>query len=225
MANSSWPPAKDLDFQTAANDFLAKITLLPATYGLVAADATALSPIVANMNVQMGLATDPATRTKVTVMAKRVSRAQTEAALRALARRVQSNNTVTAAAKTALGLPVHSLVPSPVPTPVTKPMLNIVNISNAQLTVRIVDESTPTKRAKAAGSIGAQVYGYVAAAGAIPPQDLGQWSFKGMATKADFQINYVTADAGKQAYVIARWLNSKGETGPNSLMINAPIAA
>ena len=225
MANAIWPPSKDLDFLTAAQDFLAKITLSPTTYGLLAADATALSPIVANLTVQMGLVMDPATKTKVTVMGKKVAKAQTAASLRALANRVQANNTVSASNKIALGLPVHSLVPTPVPVPVTRPMLNIIANGQAQLTVRIVDETTPTRRAKARGSIGAQVYTFVGTIGTTPPADLKLWVFEGMSTKTDFQISYAPADAGKQAFIVARWLNSKGETGPTSLVTVAPIAA
>ena len=225
MPNNNWPPSTDMGLQTYSVDFLAKIVATPATYGLLAADGTAMTPYVTAFTTQLGLAMDPATQTKVVTMAKQVARVQLVAVIRALARRVQANNTVTAAAKVALGLPVHSVVPTPINPPSTRPMLNVVGSTTAQLMIRIVDETTPTRRKRPTGTVGAQVYTFVAAAGTTPPADLKQWMFEGMATKADFQISYAAGDIGKQAHVVARWANAKGESGPNSLTTVAPIAA
>lgn len=225
MPTNHWPPSKDMDLQAYGADFLAKITATPALYGLVAADAAAMAPYVTGFTNALNLATDPATKTRVVNTQKNVARVQMVAVIRALAKRVQANNTITAAAKVALGLPVHSVIPTPINPPATRPMLNIIGSTTAQLVLRIVDENTPTRRARPTGSVGAQVYTFVAPTGTPPPADLKQWMFEGMATKGDFQIRYAPADIGKQAYIVARWSNAKGQSGPNSLVAAAPIAA
>lgn len=225
MPGNSFIPNKDMELQAYAADFLAKIAASPATYGLLPADATAMAPYVTGYTANLNLATDPSTKTKVTTMQKNVSRVQIISVIRALARRVQANNTVTAAAKIALGLPVHSLVPSPIPAPVTRPMVNPMTFTPGGLKILIVDETTPTKRKRPAGAIGAQIFSFIAPVGTAPPADLKQWAFQGIATRADFQLHYAPADSGKEASIIARWLNGKGETGPNSIMTAVPIAA
>ena len=222
---TNWPPSKQLALLTFANDFLAKIQANAALYGLLPLDATNLAPLVATRNTTMAAATDPATKTKVTTMAMQVAKVQVVAAIRALARRVQSNNTVTAAAKTSLGLPVHSAVPSPIAAPATRPMVNVVGMALAQMTIRIVDENTPSKRAKPAGATSAQVFCFIGPAGTPPPADLRQWVSEGLATRSDFKINYAPADNGKEATIVARWLNGKGEAGPASIPTVVPIAA
>jgi hypothetical protein len=225
MPNNDWPPAKDQDLDAYDRDFYAKINANAALYGLLPADAAAMLPYVTAFTNSLALATDPATKTKVATMANRVARGQIVAVIRALAKRVQANNTVTAAAKTALGLPVHRLVPTPINPPGTRPMINVTGFAPAELSLRIVDESTPTRRARPRGTIGAQIFSFIGPAGTPPPADLKQWAFEGIATRADFKITYAPGDVGKQASLIARWSNAKGQNGPNSLTAAVPIAA
>jgi hypothetical protein len=224
MANP-WLPSKDLDLQVMAGDVSTKITATPGAFGLLALDASGLASLVSGFNAAMALSTDPATRTKVTIIATQTAKQQLIADIRALAKRIQANPAVSPAQKTSLGLPVHNLNPSPTPAPASKPVINIRTIGAAELTIGITDETTPTRRARPNGTIGAQIFSFVGAAGITPPADLEQWTFKGMATQANYQIAFTAADAGKQAYIIARWTNRKGETGPSSLPTVGPIAA
>ena len=222
---TQWLPTKDADLLTFSADMSAKITATPAAFGLVILDATSLAALVTSYSASLALSTDPVTATKVTRIAKSTAKGQLVADIRALAKRIQANLSVTAAQKTALGLPIHNLNPSSQPAPVTKPVVVIQDIGAASLLVRITDETTPTRRARAAGAIGAQVYTFAAAAGVTPPADTEAWTFKGMATTASFQVDYAAADAGKTAYIVARWVNRKGEVGPSSMVTTGPIAA
>lgn len=135
-------------------DLLAKIAAAPALYGLVAADATVMAQYVTGFTIALNLATDPATRTRVTTVEKNLAQGHILAIIRVLAKRVQANNTVTAAAKVAIGLPVHNLIPTPINPPATRPMLNVIGSTTAQLVLRIVDETTPTRPANAKGQSG-----------------------------------------------------------------------
>ena len=62
-------------------NFSALITAAPATYGLVAADATAIAAAVSAFDTALTAAIDPATRTKVTVITKNENRAAAEGRL------------------------------------------------------------------------------------------------------------------------------------------------
>jgi hypothetical protein len=59
--------------------------------------------------------------------------------------------------------------------------------------------------------------------GENPPGQLSSWQHKGIATRACFQINYGPGDGGKPASIVARWFNHKGEFGPPSNPITAPV--
>lgn len=91
--------------------------------------------------------------------------------------------------------------------------------------IRLVDETTPTKKAKPFGVEGAEVYSYIPADGEEPPMDLEKWRFEGLATRSTFQIAYNGDDVGKTAVIRAQWFNPRGEPGPASTAITATIAA
>jgi hypothetical protein len=225
MSSSSWLPDKDADLLSFSTNFTAKIVAAPTTYSLTAADATALGLLNTAFTSALASATNPSTRTKTTVAAKNVVKAQLVADIRSLAKRIQASPTVTVPQKTDLGLPIHQTVPTPVPAPSTQPLINLMSTGGKAMTIRLADELTPTKRARPAGSVGAEVYSYVAAAPGVLPDDLEQWRFEGLATKAEFEVDYNGPDVGKTATIVARWYNAKGETGPLSDPITGTIAA
>jgi hypothetical protein len=215
-------PTADSDLLAFAQNFSTKITATPTAYGLIAGDATALAALVTTFSSALATALTPATRTAVTVASKDTARSVLVTELRSLAKRVQATPTVTAAQRTELGLPVHDAVPTPVPAPATTPLVNLMLVGSRTHTIRIVDETTPTKRARPAGAVGAEIFSFV---GATPPADLEGWRYEGQATNSEFIVDYDAADVGKSATIVARWFNRKGQTGPVSNPITGTVAA
>jgi hypothetical protein len=221
---SNWLPTKEATLQQFAVNFSSKITAAPTSYGLVVGDATALASLVTSYTSTLATATNPTTRTKTAVTNKNVAKAQLVADIRVLAKRIQANPAVTAGQKTDLGLPLKQ-TPTPIPAPTVAPALNLSSIGIRSHSIRVADEATPNKRGKPAGVQGAEVYVYVAASTVNPPSDLTAWRFEGLTTDPDFNIGYTDADTGKQATIVARWYNPRGEPGPISVPVTAPIAA
>jgi hypothetical protein len=170
-------------------------------------------------------ATNPATRTATAVAAKNTARAQLVADIRLLVRRIQATPSVTPAQKTSLGITVPDHVRTPVPPPTTRPVLSVANISSRTLSIRLADETTPTRRAKPPGVDGAEVYSFAAAAGTPPPADLTAWQYKGLAKRADFNVPFDAGDVGKIGCVRAQWVSTRGANGPVSDEITGSIAA
>ena len=225
MPQKDFLPARDEALSLWAINFGGLIAISAASYGLVLADSTALNPLISAFTTSLSAAKNPTTRTPASVAAKSTARAQLSADIRALVKRIQSNNTITAAQKVSLGITVPSHVRTPVAPPVTRPVLSVANMASRSLTLRVSDESTPTKRAKPAGCEGANVYSFVALAGTPPPADLSSWTYKGLARKADFNCAFEAGDVGKVAHIRALWINSRGAGGPVSDEITGSIAA
>lgn len=229
MANSDWLPSKDALLLSFATNFSAKITAAPTSYGLVAADATALAALVTAYTTAYNTSVTPSTRTKTTVAAKNVAKAQLVASLRSLAKRIQANPAVTAPQKTDLGLPIHSTGPTPNPAPSTSPMVAVLQRGIRSHIISIRDIANQDKRGKPPGVAGAEIYSIVPASATTAPDqlpsDLEDWRFEGIATKGEFVVDYKGDDVGKTAYIVARWFNNKGEAGPISAPINANVAA
>src|SRR5205823_2255836 len=107
----------------------------------------------------------------------------------------------------------------------TRPVLSVVGVVNRDVVIRLLDEATPTKRARPSGVIGAQVYSYVSTGSGPVPTDMELWRFEGIATKAEFTASFNAEDGGKTITIGARWCNRKGETGPLSDLLETAIAA
>jgi hypothetical protein len=218
-------PSREADLLSWSSNFSAKITADPAAYGLSVQDATDLEPLVAAYASTYQTASDPHTRTPVAIANKRSAKAALIAHLRTLARRIQPNLQVTAAQRTQLGLPVRDRVLSPVPAPSDKPLLELCSEDVCRHTVRLLNEAHPTQRAQPRGTIGAQIFTYIADHGEAPPQDLEQWTLHGLATRSRFELTYHSRDVGKKAWIAARWFNLKGQVGPRSDAVARMIAA
>ena len=218
-------PTREADLVPFSANYSAKISLVPEDYGFVAADATALAGLVTAFETAKAAVSDPDTRTKTSVVAKNQAKVNLVAMLRSMSQRIQTNPAVTAELKTGLGLPIWDREPSSVPVPPSKPVISLVAMSGNQHLIRIIDEATPTSRAKPWYAAGAEVYAFVSATpGEVPPGDLAAWQSKGLAVRSTFEVNYAPADAGKEVTLVARWYNAKGEFGQPSEKITARIA-
>jgi hypothetical protein len=218
-------PHNDATLDIYALNFKTIVAAGPVALGLTLADATQMTSVYAAWHAALAVATTPATRTAGSIAAKDTAKAVLITEIRSLTRRIQATPTVTAQQKTDLGIPVHDAVPSPVPVPDTKPALDLRGIDRQSHLILIADETTPTKKAKPRGAIGAEVYAFIGPAGSPAPLDLKEFQFMGFASKSEFTINYNAADANKQATIVARWMTRKGELGPISNPITGTIAA
>ena len=92
-------------------------------------------------------------------------------------------------------------------------------------TLRYVDESTPTRRARPHGVIGAEVWVKVSAPGDPPPSDPGELKFLLLSTRTPAVAEFPGPDGGKTAHYMVRWLSTRGEAGPWSETASATIGA
>lgn len=85
-----------------------------------------------------------------------------------------------------------------------------------------MDETTPTRKAKPAGVLGAEIWTKV---GETPPANEGELRFVAVDTSAPYVLNFPVADGGKTAYYWLRWVSPTGERGPWGEQSQATIAA
>jgi hypothetical protein len=219
MATPYIPP-KDSDLLAWATNFDNLITATPAVYGLVAADATAITAVVAPYQAAQAVVDNPATKTSVTVAAKNTAKQAMLAVVRVYAQTIAHNAGVTDADKLALGLNLPNTSPSPIPAPTSSPILTVIGATPGQLTIRFADSNTPDKRSKPQGVTQMQLFVQVSTTAGDDPADA---SFYAAVTKQPFAVDFEVADAGKIATLWARWQTRTGLTGPFSLGANFVI--
>lgn len=216
-------PTKDSALLSFATNFQDVTSTVPANWGLLAADATLLGTQVAAFASALTVATTPATRTKITVAQKDTAKAAMLVTLRGQVKRVQAFPGVTLAMREEAGLQPYN-PPSPQPAPASAPVLTVVAVLSNRQTIRIADQFTPTKRAKPFGVTCAQIFTYLTAGpDELPPANIDAWTGQGTVARSGFTLEYPESAAGKTAWIVARWQNSKCQTGPLSTRATAIV--
>lgn len=152
--------------------------------------------------------------------AKDASRQSWQDTIRSLVQRLQASSTTTDAQRAALGITVPDRISTPIGVPTSRPSARIENRGGLRHTVNFVDENTPTRTAKPAGVMGAEIWVYL---GDTPPTDSQQLHFLGLDTRTPYEAKFNPADAGKTAYYRLRWVNKRGEAGDWSAIASAVV--
>lgn len=222
---TDWIPALDTDLDDFQANFNTKITATPTAYGLVAGDATAFAVLATAFTAALVAATNPATRTAVTVATKQTARVVLVASLRSLAKRIQAYAAITPTLLTGLGLTVRDTTPTRIVAPSSKPVCNVFSINSRRHTINIVDEATPLQKARPFGASACLVFSFTPTAAEDAPGDIELWRFEGLATKFSYDVTYAAGEVGKLASIRTQWVNRRGERGPLSDVITATVAA
>lgn len=198
------------------------ITAAPARYMLTAADATAISTAVNAYAAAYAVNADPATKNKVTVIAKNNTRAAAEALCRQYASLIKPNAGITDEDKIAIGVPPINKERTPVPVPQTSPMLGILDATPGAHTLRFSDSTTPDSPAKPYGAVQLQVFVAVGDAPVTSPETA---TYQGSHTRNAVRVTFPPGQDGKMATYFARWVGIRGDVGPWSLPVSMRIAA
>jgi hypothetical protein len=208
MANP-YLPASDANFNDWLLNFSTKLTASPATYGLIAGDATAVAGVTTTWSAAYLAATSPATRTPVTIAAKDAARSAAEAMVRPYASRISVNPAVTNPNKIAIGVTVRSTTPTPIPPPITAPTLDLKSAISGVQTLNFKQPGAVGK-AKPYGVVGVQLF---ASIGTVFATDPDQAVYIGVATKSPSTQTFAPTDIGKKVTWFARWVTRSGPGG------------
>jgi hypothetical protein len=221
-AANDFIPAADSDFDLWQDNFTTKVVAAPATYGLTTAYANSLQTYSTSWGTAYTAAVTPSTRTSVTIATKDSTKATLKAFIRVGARIVQATPSVSNADKTALGLPIQSITPSPVPVPSTNPTLELSNVGPHRHRIRYADQSTPLSSRKPNG-VSQMILHYKVSA--TPITAVADLTHCLPVTRTPMEIEFDSADVGKQVYYAGNWTNRKGQEGPMSSIYNLTVAA
>ena len=219
MPAPSYIPAKDADFDAWLLNFTTLLTAAPATYGLTAPDAVTCAAQYTAWHPAYVAATDPSTRTPVTVAAKDAARVTAEQVNRPYAQQISKNASVTPGQKTAIGVNLPNNSPVPIPAPTSFPILGFRAATPLQHQLQYQDSDLGTGKAKPSGAIGLELY---RAIGTVPALDPSQATYYGTATKSPTRVTFSAGDVGKACTYFARWIT---RSGPGGVAQNGPWSA
>lgn len=218
----SYIPSKDADVITWGNNFATLLTADPSLYGIDASLALINQTMYDEFVAAFNLASDPATRTIVTVAQKDEEKAGFLSLARSIAAIIRADQGVSEANKAALGLTIPDPTPTPIPAPTTKPVLSAPLAGQNQVYMTIVDELTPDKKSKPAGVAGCVIF---RAEGTAFPLSFADAKFNGIRTRSDNIMDTSDVAGGTLLTYWAQWFNAKGELGPVSSGANTTAVA
>ncbi len=215
-------PQPDQAFADWSANFETQIDTEFATYGLSNAQATAYTSLDSSYQSALLSATNPVTRTPVTVAAKDSAKAAVVENARALAAIANAFPGTTNAMRLTLGLTPKGNGPTPIAAPNSKPVPIVVGYAPLQHVLQIRDENTPASRSKPLGTIACQVWAKI---GPVAPASLADCEMVGVYTKPFLTITYPPNGAGQRIFYLTRWQTRRGLTGPLSDVISPTLPA
>jgi hypothetical protein len=207
---------KDADIVAGSANFAALIATGFASYGLTSAQSTAFGLLNTALQSAYTAATNPSTRTPVTIQASRQAIINMRASAVLLAKIVYATASVTDAQLVALGLlPRASRTPIPVPS--TPPTVEVLSVSGRLVNIRVHDLDSE-RRGIPFGARGANIYSFV---GPEAPTDPRQYHYEGVTTRAKAQIIFPdSVVSGALVWLSASWVSARGQVSIGSTPIS-----
>jgi hypothetical protein len=213
-------PRGDAEFHNWQNNFVFYADANLAALGLVAGD---LTPIIAAGSAWSSAFSDNAAAQAAAQAARQTkddSRATLETLIRALVRRLQASPAVNDAERQSLGINVRDTTPTTAGAPSSRPVVKVDSSQRLRHVIAFADAATPTRIAKPAGVMGAEIWVKI---GPTPPVDPGECTFLALDSRTPYTADYAGADGGKIAHYMLRWVSTNGDKGPWSETVSATI--
>lgn len=218
-------PAPDAEFNAWQQNFVTYASANLAGLGLVAGDMTPITAAQTTWASAYPAHVTAAAAATSARAAKDGARVSYVALLRALVRRLQASPDVSDAERASLGITIPDPGSGPIGPPTTKPVVSVECGQRLQHTTKFTDEATPTRKAKPAGVLGAEIWVNVLAIGQPTPGDPDTFRFVALDTRTPYVLDFDAADGGKNAHYLLRWVNPTGEKGPWSETATVTIGA
>jgi hypothetical protein len=227
MARSGehYMPRPDGDFAAWANHYYDAVKKWWDANGFDPTDLKPLETALAEWQKDYPAHVAAQQRAEGARQAKDAARAALEKEVRPVTNFVQGWPKTTNADRAEMGITVRDTSPTPAPAPSSRPLALVESGQRLTHQLRLVDESTPTRRARPAGVLGAEVWVKLVDADQPAPTDPAALTFLTMTTRPSFRAEFKAGEGGKTAVYMARWVNTRGEKGPWSEITTATVAA
>lgn len=218
---SSYLPQTDAEFDSMQNTLVTQSEQNAVAWGIVPDAITELKSYQTPWTEAYAKTINKQNRTPTDVMAKKTAGDNYKKAIRLfVAQWLSVNPKVSDADRTLMGITVRKDGHTPIPAPESFPVGQVDFSIRGQHTLSFYDSASSHSNARPKGVSGCEIYMKV---GGEPPLTVDEMRFMGICSASPYVLKHDTVNAGKIVYYWLRWTNSKGETGPWSVMISAMI--
>jgi hypothetical protein len=138
---------------------------------------------------------------------------------------VQGYPKTTNADRAEMGITVRDTVRTRAAPPTSKPLVVVESAGRYTHELRLVDESTPTRRARPRGVQRAEVFVAFTPIAAPAPGDPSAYRYVQSVSDGLAVLSFESLQGGMQAHYVARWVTRTNAYGPWSDTASATVAA
>ncbi len=214
-------PSDDAGFFTWANNFSTQLTAQGLALGITAEEQGQFSDDIADAQAKYNdhLQAQTTARSKTALKNDYVE--GVKRASRGIVKRLQAHPLITDSKRQQFGINVPDTTPTAVTAPTSRPVVMVESNGSLSHKVKFTDELTPLSNAKPNGAVGAEIYQKI---GGDAPVSINDCKFLGVASKSPYEVAFDSADIGKQAHYLARWVTRTGLVSPVSQLTSWTIA-
>ena len=222
---SNYIPRPDGDFAAWANHYYDAVEKWWSVNGFDDSELKPLKDALSAWNAAYPAHVAAQQRAEGARQAKDAARAALEKEVRPVTNFVQGWPKTTNADRAEMGITVRDTSPTPAPAPSSRPLALVESGQRLTHQLRLVDESTPTRRARPKGVQRAEVFVALTAPGQPAPANPGDYRYIGSVTRGETTLSFESDKGGMQAHYLSRWVSTSGATGPWSNTASATVAA
>lgn len=157
--------------------------------------------------------------------AKDAAREALEAAIRPVSNFIQTFPSTTDADRAMIGITIRAPGGGSPPAPASRPLVIVEPAGRFTHELRLVDESTPTRRARPRGVDRAEIYVAFTPTGSPAPATFEAFRYVMSVSDGKAVLSYDSPQGGLQAHYLARWITRRGAIGPWSDGASQTVAA
>lgn len=215
-------PQTDADMNVWQGNLLAIVEPNLTAWGIPTEDFSAVKAKQSTWTTAYAKASNKQNRTAADVSAKEEAGTDYKKTIRSFVAQWLANNAKVADAdRTRMGLTVKTGTRTLTPIPTTYPIGTIDFSVRLQHSIHFYDEASAHSNAKPVGVHGCEVYMKI---DGDAPKDPSELTYVGTCTASPYILKFDGAKAGKMIYYWLRWVNTRGECGPWSTVLNAMVA-
>ena len=218
-------PRPDGDFAAYMNNYFVAVKTWWDGQGLDVSDLKPLEDALLAWNANYPAHVAAQNAAQAARQNKDEARQQLEAAARPITNFIQSYPTTTNTDRATIGITVKDTGGTPVPPPVSRPVIVVRDGGRFTHELRLVDEASPTRRARPKGVERAEVFVAFTAVGSPPPASLSAFRYVQSVSDGSTALRFESPQGGMQAHYMARWVTRRGAIGPWSDTSSATVAA
>jgi hypothetical protein len=200
----------------------------PEVYAVSPDDAAEALRLVDAMREAFEVADNPATRTPLTIAAKRAAMEAAEKYCSRLVAFIRANPNVSDADRAAIGVPPPVTEKRRIPPPTTEPILSIAGIIPGGHRIEIFDSASPDRRGRARDTRGLELFVAYSpnhgGSGLGMDQLIRSATPIAILTRGMSSVIHPDERVGSVANYIGRWINGRGEAGPWSHPVRMLLA-